>query len=34
MEFDTILVSETAFNSENLQDIIHSNILVINFLKN
>ncbi|TRX35389.1 DMP19 family protein [Flavobacterium restrictum] len=33
MEFGRILVSETAFNSENLQDVIHSNISVINLLR-
>lgn len=33
MEFGRILVSETAFNSENLQDIINSNISVINLMR-
>lgn len=33
MEFGRIIVSETAFNSENLQDIIHSNISVINLMR-
>ncbi len=33
MEFGRILVSETAFNSENLQDVIHSNISVINLMR-
>jgi hypothetical protein len=33
MEFGRILVSETAFTSENLQDVIHSNISVINLLR-
>jgi hypothetical protein len=32
-EFGRILVSETAMNSENLQDIIHSNISVINLMR-
>lgn len=33
MEFGRILVSETAFNSDNLQDVIHSNISVINLMR-
>ena len=33
MEFGKILVSETAMNSENVQDIIHSNISVVNLLR-
>jgi hypothetical protein len=33
MEFGRILVSETAMNSENLQDIIHSNISIINLMR-
>ena len=33
MEFGRIIVSETAFNSENLQDIINSNISVINLMR-
>lgn len=33
MEFGRIIVSETAINSENLQDIIHSNISVINLMR-
>ena len=33
MEFGRILVSETAMNSENLQDVIHSNISVINLMR-
>ena len=33
MEFGRIIVSETAFNSENLQDVIHSNISVINLMR-
>jgi hypothetical protein len=33
MEFGRIIVSETAMNSENLQDVIHSNISVINLLR-
>ena len=32
-EFGRILVSETAMNSENLQDVIHSNISVINLMR-
>ena len=33
MEFGRIIVSETTFNSENLQDVIHSNISVINLMR-
>ena len=33
MEFGRIIVSETAMNSENLQDVIHSNISVINLMR-
>jgi hypothetical protein len=33
MEFGRILVSETAFKSKNTQDIIHSNISVINLMR-
>ena len=33
MEFGRIIVSETAFNSDNLQDVIHSNISVINLMR-
>ena len=33
MEFGRILVSETALNSENLQDVIHSNISIINLMR-
>lgn len=33
MEFGRIIVSEKAFNSENLQDVIHSNISVINLMR-
>ena len=33
MEFGKIIVSETAMNSENLQDVIHSNISVINLMR-
>lgn len=33
MEFGKILISNTAFNSENLQDCIHSNISVINLMR-
>ncbi|WP_026978578.1 DMP19 family protein [Flavobacterium tegetincola] len=33
MEFGKILVSETAMNSENVQDIIHSNISIVNLLR-
>ena len=33
MEFGRIIISETAFNSENLQDVIHSNISVINLMR-
>ncbi|WP_281231424.1 DMP19 family protein [Flavobacterium gelatinilyticum] len=32
-EFGRILVSETALNSENLQDVIHSNISIINLMR-
>ena len=32
-EFGRILVSETAMNSENLQDVSHSNISVINLMR-
>lgn len=32
-EFGRIIVSETAMNSENLQDVIHSNISVINLMR-
>lgn len=33
MEFGKILVSETAMNSEIVQDIIHSNISIVNLLR-
>ena len=33
MEFGRIIISETAANSENLQDIINSNISVINLMR-
>ncbi len=33
MEFGRIIVSETAFNSENPQDIINSNISIINLMR-
>lgn len=33
MEFGRIIVSQTAFDSENPQDIIHSNISVINLMR-
>lgn len=33
MEFGRILVSETSFNSENPQDVINSNISVINLMR-
>ena len=33
MEFGRILVSETALNSENPQDVIHSNISIINLMR-
>ncbi|MDR7372935.1 hypothetical protein [Flavobacterium aquidurense] len=32
-EFGKIIVSETAMNSENLHDVIHSNISVINLMR-
>ncbi|WP_394775893.1 hypothetical protein [Flavobacterium sp.] len=32
-EFGRIIISETAMNSENLQDVIHSNISVINLMR-
>lgn len=32
-EFGKIIVSETAFNSENPQDVIHSNISIINLMR-
>lgn len=33
MEFGKIIISETAANSGNLQDVIHSNISVINLMR-
>ena len=33
MEFGRIIISDTAMNSENLQDVIHSNISVINLMR-
>lgn len=33
MEFGKILVSEAAMKSENLQDVIHSNISIINLMR-
>lgn len=33
MEFGRIIVSETAFNSENSLDVIHSNISIINLMR-
>ncbi|CAM4084730.1 hypothetical protein FLAN108750_09380 [Flavobacterium antarcticum] len=33
MEFGRILVSETAMKSENLQDVIHSNISIVNLMR-
>ncbi|WP_338407048.1 hypothetical protein [uncultured Flavobacterium sp.] len=33
MEFGRIIVSETAFNSENSQDVVNSNISVINLMR-
>jgi hypothetical protein len=33
MEFGKIIVSETAFGSENPQDVIHSNISIINLMR-
>jgi len=33
MEFGKIIISETAFKSDNLQDVIHSNISVINLMR-
>ena len=33
MEFGRIIISESAMNSENLQDVIHSNISVINLMR-
>jgi hypothetical protein len=33
MEFGRIIISETAMNSENLQDVVHSNISVINLMR-
>lgn len=33
MEFGKIIISETAMNSGNLQDVIHSNISVINLMR-
>ncbi len=33
MEFGRIIISETAMNSDNLQDVIHSNISVINLMR-
>lgn len=33
MEFGKIIISETANTSENLQDVIHSNISVINLMR-
>ena len=33
MEFGRIIISETAANSENLQDVINSNISVINLMR-
>lgn len=33
MEFGKILVSETAMNSENPQDVIHSNISIVNLMR-
>lgn len=33
MEFGKILVSETAMNSDNLQDVIHSNISIVNLMR-
>ncbi|MBF7093389.1 DUF4375 domain-containing protein [Flavobacterium sp. ALJ2] len=33
MEFGRIIVSQTAMNSENIQDVIHSNISVINLMR-
>jgi hypothetical protein len=33
MEFGKILVSEAAVNSENLQDVIHSNISIVNLMR-
>ena len=33
MEFGRIIVSETAFNNENLHGIIHSNISIINLMR-
>jgi hypothetical protein len=33
MEFGKIIISETAMNSDNRQDVIHSNISVINLMR-
>ncbi len=33
MEFGKILVSETAMNSDNPQDVIHSNISIVNLMR-
>ena len=33
MEFGRIIISETAMNSDNLQDVINSNISVINLMR-
>jgi hypothetical protein len=33
MEFGSIIISETAVNSENPQDVINSNISVINLMR-
>src|SRR6187401_165722 len=33
MEFGRIIISDTAMNSDNLQDVIHSNISVINLMR-
>lgn len=33
MEFGKIIVSETAMNSENPQDVIHSNISIVNLMR-
>jgi hypothetical protein len=33
MEFGRIIISETAMNSENPQDVIHSNISVVNLMR-
>ena len=33
MEFGRIIISDTAMNSDNLQDVVHSNISIINLMR-